>query len=175
MRLLSRFKSIQEDAVLRYRLHSRLTGRRHFYAAGEISSPQSRSLAWRWISSRVSPSPLRAARKRWLQKSALSCQRIRNALENGPARKRVGLLPQGKAPVRETAPLVAGNGIEAGIVTSGGFSPSLSRPVAMGYVDRALAAPGTLLNAQLRGRTVELVVTKLPFVPHRYVHLRKDR
>ncbi len=101
-------------------------------------------------------------------------ERIRNALENGPARNRVGLLPQGKAPLRESAPLFSGNGSEAGIVTSGGFSPSLSRPVAMGYVDRAFAAPGTVLSAQLRGRTVELVVTKLPFVPHRYVHLRKD-
>ncbi len=101
--------------------------------------------------------------------------RIRAALDRGPARLRVGLSPQGKAPVREGAPILAGDGREVGRVTSGGFSPSLARPIAMGYVERALAAPGTPLHTELRGKTVELVVTKLPFLPHRYVHLRKDR
>ncbi|MGA8171782.1 MAG: glycine cleavage T C-terminal barrel domain-containing protein, partial [Methylocystis sp.] len=81
----------------------------------------------------------------------------------------------GKAPVREGAAILAGDGREVGRVTSGGFSPSLARPIAMGYVERALAAPGTSLHAELRGKTVELVVTKLPFAPHRYVHLGKDR
>ena len=101
--------------------------------------------------------------------------RIRAALDQGPARLRVGLSPQGKAPVREGAAILAGDGREVGRVTSGGFSPSLARPIAMGYVERALAAPGTSLHAELRGKTVELVVTKLPFAPHRYVHLGKDR
>jgi aminomethyltransferase len=101
--------------------------------------------------------------------------RIRAALDQGPARLRVGLAPQGKAPVREGAPILASDGRQVGRVTSGGFSPSLARPIAMGYVERALAEPGTSLTTELRGRPVELVVTKLPFVPHRYVHLRKDR
>jgi aminomethyltransferase len=101
--------------------------------------------------------------------------RIRAALDQGPARLRVGLSPQGKAPVREGAPILSGDGREVGRVTSGGFSPSLARPIAMGYVERARAAPGTPLHTELRGKTVELIVTKLPFLPHRYVHLRKDR
>ncbi len=97
--------------------------------------------------------------------------RIRAALDQGPARRRVGLAPQGKAPLREGATILAGDGREVGRVTSGGFSPSLARPIAMGYVERELAEPGTALQAQLRGKAVELVVTKLPFVPHRYVHV----
>ena len=101
--------------------------------------------------------------------------RIRAALDQGPARLRVGLAPQGKAPVREGAPILANDGRQVGRVTSGGFSPSLARPIAIGYVERALAVPGTSLTTELRGRLVELVVTKLPFMPHRYVHLRKDR
>ena len=100
---------------------------------------------------------------------------IRAALDQGPARLRVGLAPQGKAPVREGAPILASDGRQIGRVTSGGFSPSLARPIAIGYVERALAEPGTSLTTELRGRPIELVVTKLPFVPHRYVHLRKDR
>ena len=101
--------------------------------------------------------------------------RIHAALDRGPARLRVGLSPQGKAPVREGAPILGGDGREVGRITSGGFSPSLARPIAMGYVERALAAPETPLHTELRGKTVELIVTKLPFLPHRYVYLRKDR
>jgi aminomethyltransferase len=102
-------------------------------------------------------------------------ERIRAALDQGPARLRVGLSPQGKAPVREGAPILAGDGRQVGSVTSGGFSPSLARPIAMGYVERALGEPGTSLHTELRGKPVELIVTKLPFTPHRYVHLGKDR
>jgi aminomethyltransferase len=105
--------------------------------------------------------------------------RIRAALDHGPARLRVGLAPQGKAPVRDGALILTDDGRQvgrqAGQVTSGGFSPSLARPIAMGYVERALAQPGTSLRTELRGKAVELIVTKLPFLPHRYVHLRKDR
>jgi aminomethyltransferase len=96
-------------------------------------------------------------------------ERIRNALQNGPARRRIGLLPQGKAPIREGAVLLDASGAEVGRVTSGGFSPSLSRPIAMGYAERGSAVPGTTLHADLRGRTVELAVVPLPFVPHRYI------
>lgn len=102
-------------------------------------------------------------------------ERIRDALENGPKRLRVGLLPEGRAPLREGALLFSGDGGDAGKITSGGFSPSLSRPIAMGYVTREFSAPGTPLSAELRGKKVELLVTRLPFVPHRYVHSRKDR
>lgn len=99
--------------------------------------------------------------------------RIAKALEAGPPRRRVGLFPQAKAPVREGAPIMTEDGAVVGRVTSGGFSPSLGQPIAMGYVPSALAAPLTRLVTELRGGKVELVVTKLPFVPHRYVHRNK--
>ncbi len=94
--------------------------------------------------------------------------RIRAALDNGPARRRVGLLPQSKAPVREGAPLLAPDGREVGRVTSGGFSPSLSVPIAMGYVAHEFCDAGARLVTQLRGKEVEMRVAPLPFVPHRY-------
>jgi aminomethyltransferase len=96
-------------------------------------------------------------------------ERIRAALQSGPARRRIGLLPQGKAPIREGAALLDAGGAEVGRITSGGFSPSLSRPIAMGYVARGAAATGTALHADLRGKPVEIAAAPLPFVPHRYV------
>ncbi len=95
--------------------------------------------------------------------------RISAALREGPARRRVGLLPQSKAPVREGAMLVAQSGEVVGHVTSGGFSPTLQRPIAMGYVARAHAAPGTTIATDLRGNRISLLVAPLPFVAHRYV------
>ena len=100
--------------------------------------------------------------------------RIAEALGRGPARRRVGLLPQGKAPVREGAPLMTPQGEVVGRVTSGGFSPSLGRPIAMGYVASPHAAPDTALVTELRGRSVELLVASPPFVPHRYVHHKQE-
>jgi aminomethyltransferase len=90
------------------------------------------------------------------------------ALRDGPARLRVGLLPQSKAPVREGALLFAADGEEAGRVTSGGFSPTLSRPIAMGYVAAARAVIGARLEALVRDKRIEVAVAPLPFVPHRY-------
>ena len=89
-------------------------------------------------------------------------------IANGVARKRVGLLPQGKMPVRDGAELVDTSGHKVGKVTSGGFGPTLGGPVAMGYVETALAAIGTPLNAIVRDKPVPVVVTKTPFVPQRY-------
>jgi len=95
-------------------------------------------------------------------------ERIRAAIEHGPSRLRVGLSPQSRAPVRAEAELFAPDGRLAGRVTSGGFSPSLGRPIAMGYVAREDAAAGTRLETPLRERRVDVVVTPLPFAPHRY-------
>ncbi|WP_246722004.1 glycine cleavage system aminomethyltransferase GcvT [Methylosinus sp. H3A] len=94
--------------------------------------------------------------------------RIRAALTDGPSRKRVGLLPQGRAPLREGAPLMAPNGGVIGRITSGGYSPTLSRPIAMGYVDSAFATLGVTLESRLRDNRVFVEVASLPFVPHRY-------
>lgn len=89
-------------------------------------------------------------------------------LEQGTQRKRVGLSVQGRIPVREGAVLRDAQQREAGIVTSGTYSPSLDSPIAMAYVDAACAARGNRLTTEIRGKTVTLEITSLPFVPHRY-------
>jgi len=94
--------------------------------------------------------------------------RILGHLADGAPRKRVGLTVEGKLPVREGARLFDGNR-EVGIVTSGGFAPSVGAPIAMGYVPRDHAAPGTALAAEVRGKRVPVAVAAMPFVPHRYV------
>jgi aminomethyltransferase len=92
--------------------------------------------------------------------------RILAALEDGPSRKRVGLRPEGPTPVRAGAPLFADEtGTAIGQVTSGGFGPSLQAPIAMGYLPAALAAPGTRVFAEVRGKRLAVAVAALPFVP----------
>jgi aminomethyltransferase len=91
-------------------------------------------------------------------------------LEQGAPRRRVGLRPEGRAPVREGAPLFAdATSSEAiGAVTSGGFGPSLNAPLAMGYLPSPLAAPGRLVFAELRGQRLPLRISPMPFVPNTY-------
>jgi aminomethyltransferase len=93
--------------------------------------------------------------------------RILKALADGPLRKLVGFAVDGKMPVREGAVIYAGHG-EVGVVTSGGFAPSIGAPIAMGYVASAHIAPGTQLEAEVRGKRVPLTVATMPFIPHRY-------
>jgi aminomethyltransferase len=88
--------------------------------------------------------------------------------EEGASKKRVGLVVEGRQPVREGALVVDAEGNETGKVTSGGFSPSLEKPIAMAYVPAALAAPGTEIALQQRGKPFAGTVTALPFVPHTY-------
>ena len=91
-------------------------------------------------------------------------------LENGAAQKRVGLLVEGRQPVREGALLFAdaNAGEPIGQVTSGGFGPSLNAPVAMGYVPTKLSALGTKLFAEVRGQRLPLAVAAMPFVKNTY-------
>jgi aminomethyltransferase len=91
-------------------------------------------------------------------------------LENGAPRRRAGLKPEGRAPVREGAPLFAdaSSGEQIGAVTSGGFGPSLNAPVAMGYLPTPHAAEGGTVFAELRGQRLPLRVTAMPFVPNTY-------
>jgi aminomethyltransferase len=88
-------------------------------------------------------------------------------LETGAPRARVGLRPQGRAPMREGVPLFAdAEGGEAiGQVTSGGFGPTVQAPVAMGYVPADLASPGTEIYGEVRGKRLPVQVVQLPFVP----------
>jgi aminomethyltransferase len=91
-------------------------------------------------------------------------------LENGATRRRVGLRPEGRAPVREGAPLFADSASseQIGAVTSGGFGPSINAPVAMGYLPSVQAVSGALVFAELRGARLPLRVAPMPFVPNTY-------
>ncbi len=92
---------------------------------------------------------------------------ILKLLEQGPQTVRVGLALEGRMAAREGAQVLSGDR-QVGHVTSGGFSPSLQHPIAMAYVDAALAASGTRLELDNRGRRLAATVVPLPFVPHRY-------
>tara|TARA_B100001123_G_scaffold299195_1_gene333736 strand:+ start:1230 stop:2336 length:1107 start_codon:yes stop_codon:yes gene_type:complete len=95
--------------------------------------------------------------------------RILSELSDGTGRMRVGIQPEGRAPVRAHASLQLPDGESVGEVTSGGYGPSLARPVAMGYVENAYSSEGTGLQAIVRGKPVPVTVCKLPFVQHRYL------
>ena len=95
---------------------------------------------------------------------------ILGQLEHGTPRHRVGLRPEGRAPVRASAPLYveADASARMGSVTSGGFGPSLNAPIAMGYLAAALAVPGTRVFAEVRGNRLPIAVTALPFIVPKY-------
>jgi len=92
---------------------------------------------------------------------------VMQAFAEEPAQKRVGLAIDGRMPAREGALVYSGD-TQVGRITSGGFSPTLERPIAMGYVDTAFAAEGTELEVEVRKKRLPATVASLPFVPHRY-------
>ncbi len=94
---------------------------------------------------------------------------VRDQLDNGPIRRRVGIRPDGRTPARAQTTIMAEDGTEAGIITSGGYGPSVGAPVAMGYVRKDLAADGTKLILLVRGKAIPATVVPLPFTPHRYI------
>jgi aminomethyltransferase len=96
--------------------------------------------------------------------------KILRELEQGTPRRRVGLKPEGRAPVREGAGLFdeASSTDPIGKITSGGFGPSLNAPVAMGYLPTSKAEPGTLVFTEVRGQRLALRVAAMPFVPNTY-------
>lgn len=96
--------------------------------------------------------------------------RILRELAEGPARLRVGLRPQGRAPMREGTPLFADEtgGDAVGAVTSGGFGPSVEAPIAMGYVPVDLGQEGRTLWGEVRGRRLPVTVAALPFIKTTY-------
>lgn len=95
---------------------------------------------------------------------------IRAQFDNGPARRRVGIRPDGRAPAREHTAILSPDGRDLiGEITSGGFGPTLNGPMAMGYVRADLAEDGSKLTLMVRGKPLPATVVPLPFVPHRYV------
>ncbi len=93
--------------------------------------------------------------------------RIRRELTEGTARRWVGLALDGRMAAREGAEVYAGD-TKVGIVTSGGFSPTLGHPIALAYVDTAHTAESTPLEVEVRGKRLPATVAPTPFVPHRY-------
>lgn len=120
------------------------------------TDPLSASLIW------AVPKELRATG------DFLGAEALRAIIAKGASRRRVGLKPEGRQPVRAGAALFDADGNPAGTVTSGGFGPSAGHPVAMGYVPTALATAGSRLFADVRGTKVPVLVHALPFIPHRY-------
>jgi aminomethyltransferase len=93
---------------------------------------------------------------------------VRDQIENGVSRKRVGILPDGRAPAREGTEITDAAGVAIGSVTSGGFGPSADRPVAMGYVATEYSAKETAVQLVVRGTPRPGKISTMPFVPHRY-------
>ncbi|MEI4234087.1 glycine cleavage system aminomethyltransferase GcvT [Roseovarius sp. D22-M7] len=96
--------------------------------------------------------------------------RILDELRNGAARARVGLRPEGRAPMREGTPLYAAaeGGDPVGHVTSGAFGPTIGAPMSMGYVPRDMAVPDTRLHGEVRGRRQPVRVARLPFTDAKF-------
>lgn len=92
---------------------------------------------------------------------------ILDQLENGSARKRVGILPDGRAPMRQGTKLYAGetDENEIGEITSGGFGPTISQPISIGYVQSDYSQNGTEIFADVRGRRLPAHIAPMPFVP----------
>ena len=107
-------------------------------------------------------------KRRKMDKDFSAANSIMDRLFSGAAKKRVGILPIGKAPAREGAEIADKTGRIIGKVTSGGFGPSLNAPIAMGYVEAAFATDGTDIDLIVRGKPNPARVAPMPFVPHRY-------
>jgi len=110
-----------------------------------------------------------ASKRRREEANFPGAERVLLEREQGPVVKRVGLLVEGRQPVREGAAVLDAEGSEVGKVTSGGFAPTLGAPIAMAYVPAAMAEVGTKIQLNQRGKVHEATVTAMPFVPHRYV------
>ena len=93
--------------------------------------------------------------------------RILGALKKGADKKRVGFTVDGRMPVREGAAIFAGD-TQVGVMTSGGFAPTVNAPIAMGYVATQHSVLNTILEAEVRGKRVSVTVASMPFVPHHY-------
>lgn len=122
----------------------------------ETTSPVEAALSWS------------IGRRRRTEGGFLGERRILDELRNGPSRRRVGILPEGKAPAREGTEIRDAEGKTVGTVTSGGFGPSVGGPVALGYVETRVAKAGTPLALVVRGEPRPAKVVALPFVTHRY-------
>ena len=124
------------------------------------TSPVEAGIAWC-----ISPSRRLGGQK---EGGFLGAEKILAEMNSGVGRKRVGFTVDGPAPVREGADIVDQSGNLVGVITSGGFAPSLQRPIGMGYVRSEFASAGTGLSALVRGKPRAITVSTMPLMPHRY-------
>ena len=98
----------------------------------------------------------------------MGAERVLKEIASGPARKRVGIKPEGRAPAREGTIVTDTAGRQIGVITSGGFGPTANGPVAMGYVEINFAKPGTAIQLIVRDKPMPAQIITMPFVPHNY-------
>ena len=122
----------------------------------ETTSPVEAGLAWS------------IGKRRREEAGFAGATRVLAELRDGPARLRVGIRPEGRAAAHAGAAIHSKDGAAVGTVTSGAFGPTIGGPIAMGYVPRTLAEPGTALVLAIHGEEFAASVVPLPFVPHRY-------
>ncbi len=122
----------------------------------ESTSPVEAALAWS------------IGKRRRVEGGFLGAARIQRELAEGPARRRVGIEPDGRAPAREGTTVHDASGAEIGVITSGGFGPTFGGPIAMGFVEQASSKAETPVSLMVRGKPRPATVVPLPFVPHRY-------
>jgi aminomethyltransferase len=122
----------------------------------ELTTPVEANLSWA------------IGKRRRAEQNFIGAGPIIDQLTHGTARLRVGIRPNGRAPARADTTIAATDGMSAGVITSGGFSPTLQAPIAMGYVRRDLTENGTPLHLVIRGKPQPATVCPMPFVPTRY-------
>jgi aminomethyltransferase len=122
----------------------------------ETTSPVEAGLTWS------------IAKRRREEGGFIGAARVQAELRDGVKRKRVGIKPDGRAPARDGTIVQNADGRPIGVITSGGFGPTVNGPVAMGYVETAFATEGTALQLIVRDKTLPASVVKLPFVPNRF-------
>ncbi len=122
----------------------------------ENTSPIEAGLAWS------------IAKRRREQGGFMGAARVQQELRDGPKRKRVGIKPDGRAPARDSTEILDLSGRKIGVVTSGGFGPTVNGPIAMGYVETAFAAVDTKIQLLVRGQAMPATLVKLPFIPNTF-------
>ncbi len=98
----------------------------------------------------------------------IGAARVQRELAQGVLRKRVGIKPDGRAPARDGTEIQNADGRKIGVITSGGFGPTVNGPIAMGYVETAFADVGTKVNLIVRGQALPAQNIKLPFIPNNF-------
>ncbi len=107
-------------------------------------------------------------KRRRVEGGFIGAARVQQELRDGPKRKRVGIKPDGRAPARDGTEIFNTDGNKIGVITSGGFGPTVNGPIAMGYVDTSSAAADTKIQLLVRGNLMPATLVKLPFIPNNF-------